>query len=113
MPVLVVDCLTTTSAIALLLRFGHLRYAHPAVSYLLFHLVIVSSRYVSLMVGANPLFANSEILRALTIEEIERAVLISDAVLVSVVIGVITAERWRIAAPRSIRLKPELIWFTS
>jgi len=54
---LAIDALTVVSCVALLVRFGHLRFAHPATAYIVFHVHTVTTRLAGLLHGARPLYS--------------------------------------------------------
>jgi len=76
---LLIDVATVVSCIALLLRFGDLRFSHPATPYVVFHLHTVTVRLAGLMNGAPTLYSTwlgSH--EPVTAEEIARAALYCD-----------------------------------
>jgi len=54
-----IDLVTVICCVGLLLRFGGVRFAHPATPYMVFHLHTVTARLLGLMNGANRLFTHS------------------------------------------------------
>ena len=79
---------------ALLLRYGRLAHSHPAVCYLFFHSVAVTSRLIAILAGAETLFTSWGVLfERVTEAEIARAVGLADLVLIIMTIAWITANR--------------------
>jgi len=56
---LLIDALSVTCCFALLLRFGNLRFSHPATPYMIFHLHTVTVRLMGLFNGADTIYSDS------------------------------------------------------
>jgi len=84
---LVLDAVTVLCCVGLLLRFGDLRFSHPATPYIAFHLHTVTSRLAGLMQGASPLYSQMPgWFEPVTVDEIVRAALYCDMAFWSVTI---------------------------
>jgi hypothetical protein len=114
-----IDASTVSLCLALLIAYGRLRHSHPATIYLVFHLVVISARLVSLLFGASTLFAVWAVtFDPVTLEEIARAAMMADVALVMMTIAWLQAARadWRHAATRppiaaaTVTLAPSRIW---
>ena len=92
---LFIDILVLVICATLLVRFGGLSHSHPAVSYLIFHLITVTFRLISLANGAPTLFEwyflPYLIFEPVTHTEIIKASLMIDVMLVAMTIGWIHA----------------------
>ncbi|MEW6125928.1 MAG: O-antigen polysaccharide polymerase Wzy [Acidobacteriota bacterium] len=85
---LVADLFVLASCTILLLMYARLTHSHPAVIYLVFHIVVVTSRSAAILVGAETLFSRwSPFFDSVTPEEILRAVFFADAALVAMTIA--------------------------
>ena len=56
---LLIDLLSVTCCLALLLRFGNLRFSHPGTPYMIFHVHTVSVRLLGLFNGAETMYSNA------------------------------------------------------
>ena len=75
-----------------LVRYGRLAHSHPAISYLFFHTIVVPSRLLALLAGADPLFSSwGGIFEPVREAELARAAFLADAVLVIMTIAWIRA----------------------
>jgi O-antigen polysaccharide polymerase Wzy-like protein len=91
---LVVDLFVLGVCSVLLLRYGRLAHSHPAVTYLFFHLLAISSRLLAILAGAETLFSRwGGIFEPVTESEIVRAASLADMVLVIMTIAWIRASR--------------------
>ena len=91
---LVVDLFVLTGCSVLLIRYGRLAHSHPAVTYLFFHLVVITSRLLAVMAGAETLFSKwGGIFEPVTEGELVRAAFVADLVLVIMTIACILASR--------------------
>lgn len=91
---LVVDLFVLTACSVLLIRYGRLAHSHPAIIYLFFHLLAVSSRLLAIMAGAETLFTRwGGIFEPVTEGEIVRAAFLADLVLVIMTIAWIRASQ--------------------
>jgi hypothetical protein len=80
---LVVDLTVLVLCTIALLRYGRLAHSHPAISYLFFHTLVVPSRLLAVLAGAETLFTRwGGIFEAVTEAELARAAFIADAVLI-------------------------------
>jgi hypothetical protein len=78
-----VDLILLVACTALLLRYGRLAHSHPAISYLFFHVIAVTSRVMAIIVGAETLFSYwGTFFEPVTEVEIARAVFFADMALV-------------------------------
>ena len=117
---LVVDLTTLLFCIVVLLRYGRLAHSHPAIIYLLFHLLVVPTRLIAVMNGAPTLFGGYEYLFEPVREgELVRAALLADLALAIMTIAWIRASivdnRNRSTDPlrkdtKSVTLSPRHIW---
>lgn len=90
---LAVDLIVLTACSVLLIRYGRLAHSHPAIIYLFFHLLAVSSRLLAIMAGAETLFTKwGGIFEPVTESEIARAAFLADVVLVIMTIAWIWAS---------------------
>jgi len=90
---LAVDLIVLTACSVLLIRYGRLAHSHPAIVYLFFHLLAVSSRLLAIMAGAETLFTKwGGIFEPVTESEIARAAFLADVVLVIMTIAWIWAS---------------------
>lgn len=90
---LVVDLSVLTVCSVLLIRYGRLAHSHPAIIYLFFHLLAVSSRLLAIIAGAETLFTRwGGIFEPVTESEIVRAAFLADVVLVIMTIAWIWAS---------------------
>jgi hypothetical protein len=90
---LVIDLTTLTLCIVVLLRYGRLAHSHPAIIYLLFHLLVVPTRLIAVMNGAPTLFSGYELLfEQVKEDELVRAALLADLALVIMTIAWIRAS---------------------
>jgi hypothetical protein len=91
--VLAIDGAVLVICTILLLRYGRLAHSHPAVSYLFFHSVAVTSRLLAILAGAETMFTSwGGIFEPVTEVEIGRAVFLADIVLVIMTIAWIRAS---------------------
>lgn len=80
---IVIDLLLLVGCTILLLRYGRLAHSHPAIAYLFFHTLVVTSRILAIMAGAEVLFSNwGGIFEPVTEAELVRAAFLADVVLV-------------------------------
>ena len=91
---LVVDLFVLTTCSILLIRYGRLAHSHPAITYLFFHLLAVSSRLLAIMAGAETLFTRwGGIFEPVTEAEIVRAAFLADVVLAIMTVAWIRASQ--------------------
>jgi hypothetical protein len=89
---LAIDLCVFVLCTALLLRYGRLAHSHPAIIYIFFHLVAISSRLLAIIAGAETLFTNwGGFFEPVTESELARAAILADAVLIIVTIASIWA----------------------
>lgn len=111
---LVIDALTVICCTTLLLRFGDLRFSHPATPYLIFHIHTVTVRLAGLANGASTLYSESPgWFEPVMTEEITRAALYCDIAFWSVTAGWILVNflpwgRRRRSSTEPIMLNPRL-----
>lgn len=92
--VLVADLLIASLCTILLLFYGRLAHSHPAVIYLFFHALVIPSRLLAVMAGAETLFTQwGGVFEPVTEAELVRATLVADMVLVIMTIAWIRASR--------------------
>jgi hypothetical protein len=90
---LLIDGLTVCICTILLLRYGRLAHSHPAIAYVLFHVIAVTCRVIAIMAGAETMFtAWGMIFEPVTEAEIVRAAFLADVTLVVMTIAWITAS---------------------
>jgi hypothetical protein len=88
-----VDLFVLAGCTILLLRYGRLAHSHPGIAYLFFHMLIVSSRILAILAGAETLFSSwGGIFEPVTEFEIVRAAFLADVVLVMMTIAWIRAS---------------------
>lgn len=87
----------------LILARGGASKSHPAVLYLIFHFLVVTSRASSVLFGAPTFFSGIPGYEAVRLEELGRAVIVADLALVGGTFGWITGRRWKqSASPQSL-----------
>lgn len=111
---LFIDIVVVTTCIFLLVRFGDLRFSHPATPYIVFHLHTVTSRLAGIMQGADLMFAGGRHLyEEITPAEIIRAVTYCDiafcAVTVSWILFALRSRYAPKAAPSELMLEPRIL----
>ena len=90
---MVIDFTTLILCVAVLLRYGRLAHSHPAIIYLLFHLLVVPTRLLAVMSGAATLFSGYEFLfESVKAEELIRAALLADLALFIMTVGWVRAS---------------------
>jgi hypothetical protein len=77
-----IDLVTVVTCSVLLAWRGKIRHSHPGVIFLVYHLVVVTSRLAGLAAGAPTLFSEVPYTKAVTLEEMARAAVLSDVALV-------------------------------
>jgi hypothetical protein len=116
---LVIDFMVFTLCAVLLLRYGQLAHSHPAVIYLAFHLLVVPSRLLAVMAGADTLFSQwGFIFEPVTEGELARAAMIYDLALLIMTSAWIRASvmdkkkkaQSRPNSPRPVTLSLRHIW---
>ncbi len=91
---LVIDLIVLLFCTVLLLRYGRLAHSHPAVIYLFFHVLVISSRLLAIMAGAETLFSKwGALYEPVTEAELARATVLADIVLVIMTIACIRASQ--------------------
>jgi oligosaccharide repeat unit polymerase len=104
---LLVDVVTMTACIVLLLRYGRLSHSHPGTIYLFFHLYTFTFRLFGLLFGAETLFSQYQgFFEAVTHGEIVRAALLGDLALAVMTVAWIKASADDL---KKIRRSPELL----
>lgn len=89
---LVLDLTTLLLCVAALMRYGRLAHSHPAIIYLLFHLLVVPTRVLAVINGAPTLFGGYEYFFEPVKEgELVRAALLADLTLVIMTVAWIKA----------------------
>jgi len=106
------DVAVVAACALVLWRLKSLRFAHPATSYFIFHLIVVTARACSVAAGGSLLFEGTSLI-PIDLNELRWAIVLSDIALVSVTAGAVISRLRRISAPKSKRLNPELIWLTT
>ena len=110
---LLIDAATVLSCIALLARYGDLRFSHPATPYIVFHLHTVTIRLAGLLNGADALFSRwSGMYEPVRPEEIARAALYCDLAFWSVTaVWILAKTRFPPASQRSdvMMLEPRIL----
>jgi hypothetical protein len=90
---LAVDLFVLTLCTVLLLRYGRLAHSHPAIIYLFFHLLAISSRLLAILGGAETLFTRwGGVFEPVTEGELVRAAFLADMVLVIMTVAWIRAS---------------------
>jgi oligosaccharide repeat unit polymerase len=90
---LVVDLIVLSISTILLLRYGRLAHSHPAIAYLLFHTLVVPSRLLAVMAGAETLFTGWGIIfEPVTPSELARAASMADMILIVMTIAWVRAS---------------------
>jgi oligosaccharide repeat unit polymerase len=90
---LVIDLTTLLLCVVVLLRYGRLAHSHPAIIYLLFHLLVVPTRLIAVMNGAPTLFGGYEyFFEAVREGELVRAALLADLALAIMTVAWIRAS---------------------
>lgn len=100
------DLLVLCACGGLLVTRGGISHSHPAVLYLIFHALVVSSRAYAVVNGAPTFFSSVPAYEAVRTEELARAVLYADAALVAATLGWLSAARRSSGARRRRRLLP-------
>jgi hypothetical protein len=91
---LVVDLFVLAACSVLLLRYGRLAHSHPGVIYLFFHVLVIPSRLLAIMAGAETLFSRwGGLFEPVTEAEIVRATVLADIVLIVMTVAWISASR--------------------
>jgi hypothetical protein len=91
--VLAIDCSVLVICTVVLLRYGRLAHSHPAISYLFFHSIAVTSRLLAIIAGAETLFTSwGGLFEPVAEVEIGRAVLLADIVLIVMTIAWVRAS---------------------
>jgi hypothetical protein len=91
--ILAIDGVALVMCTVLLLRYGRLAHSHPAVCYLFFHSVAVTSRLLAIMAGADTMFTSwGGLFEPVADVEIGRAVFLADVVLVVMTVAWIRAS---------------------
>lgn len=103
---LLIDMVTVTGCIVLLMRYGRLSHSHPGTIYLFFHLYTFTFRLLGLLFGAETLFSQYQgFFEAITPGEIVRAALIGDLALAVMTVAWIRASSDDL---KKIRRSPEV-----
>lgn len=89
---LIIDLSVLICSTVLLLRYGRLTHSHPATIYLLFHILVVTSRLLAVWNGAPTLFSEWAGFEAVTDQELTRAVFLADATLIIMTLAWIKAS---------------------
>jgi oligosaccharide repeat unit polymerase len=109
-----IDISVLTISTILLLKYGRLTHSHPALAYLLFHGLVISSRLLAIMAGAQTLFSELPgIWEPVTESEIVRAVFLADVTLATMTVAwirasVVDAIKYRHTPPLNNRLSRDL-----
>jgi oligosaccharide repeat unit polymerase len=100
----------------LLLRYGRLAHSHPAISYLFFHAITVTSRLLAILAGAETIFASwGGIFEPVTEAEIGRAVFLADVVLLIMTVAwvrasIVDAKKPHLDIAQPVTLSLRHIW---
>ena len=79
----IIDLFVLTGCAILLMRYGRLSHSHPAVIYLAFHMLVVPSRLLAILSGADTLFTRwGSLFEPVTESELVRAALFFDLALI-------------------------------
>ncbi|MGH9906752.1 MAG: hypothetical protein ACRD8U_14350, partial [Pyrinomonadaceae bacterium] len=89
---LFVDLVVLSLCTLALLRYGRLSHSHPAITYLVFHSVVVPLRLFAIWTGADTLFSSWGFFEAVTEAEIVRAAVLFDLTLIIMTIAWIRAS---------------------
>lgn len=89
---LLVDLVVLSLCTLALLRYGRLSHSHPAITYLVFHTVVVPFRLLAIWSGAETLFSAWSFSEAVTEPEIVRAAFLFDLTLIIMTIAWIRAS---------------------
>lgn len=88
----VLDLAVLTICILLLLRYGRLAHSHPAIIYLIFHILVVPSRLLAVWNGAPALFSDWQLFETVGEEELTRAAFLADLTLIIMTLAWIRAS---------------------
>jgi hypothetical protein len=89
----VIDLMVLTGCTILLLIYGRLAHSHPAISYIFFHGIVVSSRLLAILAGAEPMFSIlPELWSPIREDELARAAFMADATLLIMTVAWIRAS---------------------
>ncbi len=90
----VMDLVVLVFCAVLLVRYGRLAHSHPAVIYLFFHVIVISSRLLAIVAGAETLFSKwGGFYEPVTEAELARAAILADIVLIVMTIAWIRASQ--------------------
>lgn len=90
---LIVDLFVLVLCSVLLLRYGRLAHSHPAITYLIFHALVVPSRLLAILAGAETLFSQLPgFWEPVSEVEIVRATVLADLTLIIMTIAWIRAS---------------------
>ncbi len=89
---LFVDLVVLSLCTIALLRYGRLSHSHPAITYLVFHTLVVPFRLLAIWAGAGTLFSEWSSLETVTELEIVRAAVLFDLTLIVMTIAWIRAS---------------------
>ncbi|HZE73100.1 MAG TPA: O-antigen polymerase [Pyrinomonadaceae bacterium] len=89
---LFVDLVVLAVCSIALLRYGRLAHSHPAMTYLVFHALVVPLRLFAVWAGAETLFAEWYFFEAVTEAELARAAILFDLTLIIMTIAWIRAS---------------------
>lgn len=91
---LTIDLFVLVICTVLLVRYGRLTHSHPAVIYLFFHVLVIPSRLLAIMTGAETLFSKwGGLFEPVTEAELVRATVLGDIVLIIMTAAWIAASR--------------------
>jgi len=91
---LTIDLIVLVICTVLLVRYGRLTHSHPAVIYLFFHVLVIPSRLLAIISGADTLYSNwGWVFEPVAEAEIVRATILGDVVLIIMTAAWITASR--------------------
>ncbi len=78
----VIDLAVLICCTLILLRYGRLTHSHPATIYLVFHILVVTSRLLAVLNGAPTLFSEWQMFEGVTHDELSRAAFLADVTLI-------------------------------
>lgn len=112
-PTLLVDVTVVIACVLLLLKYGNLRFTHPATPYIVFHVHTVTIRLAGLINGGKTLYQNSRFFEEVIPSEIIRAARYCDFAFCTVtavwIVFALRGEREQKPQPPRLMLDPRLL----
>jgi hypothetical protein len=102
---IVLDLLALVGCALLILRFGRPSHSHPAIIYLFFHIYTFSTRLLAIALGAGTLFSDVGGYLPVSYQEILRAVVLADLVLIVMTVAWIKAAKDNTQRSKEDRLR--------